>query len=96
MNYSTPFLGMHQLIIPDGLYSSQTRFGMYRWHIMDPIRFTSDLKVTIQDLGWRSPVEGQGRYLPRQDDIASTAFWYQAEPHAEFPPLPGMNDLEVI
>jgi hypothetical protein len=31
-----------------------------------------------------------------QDDIASTAFWYQAEPHAPFPELPGLNDLEVI
>lgn len=94
--YSTPFLGMHQVIQPDGLYSSQQRFGMYRWHIMDPIRFQHDLRVTIQDLGWRSAVNGQGRYLPRQDDIASTSFWYQMEPHAPFPTLPGMNDLEVV
>jgi len=94
--YSTPFLGMHQVIKPDGLYLSQQRFGMYRWHIMDPIRFQQDLRVTIQDLGWRSALEGMGRYLPRQDDIASTAFWYQAEPHAAFPVLPGLNDLEVV
>lgn len=94
--YSTPFLGMHQVIQPDGLYLSQQRFGMYRWHIMDPIRFQQDLRVTIQDLGWRSALEGMGRYLPRQDDIASTAFWYQAEPHAPFPALPGLNDLEVV
>jgi hypothetical protein len=39
---------------------------------------------------------GQPRYLPLQDDIASTAFWYQAEPHAAFPPLPDLNSLEVI
>lgn len=52
--YSTPFLGIHQVIKPDGLYRNQTRFGIYRWHVMDPIRFVSDLKVTIQDLGWRS------------------------------------------
>jgi len=31
-----------------------------------------------------------------QDDIASTAFWYQAEPHAPFPVLPDLNGLEVI
>lgn len=93
--YSTPFLGMHQLIQPDGLYISQQRFGMYRWHVMDPIRFQQDLRVTIQDLGWRAPLEGQARYLPRQDDIASTSYWYQAEPHAPFPVLPGLNDLEV-
>lgn len=90
--YSTPFLGLPQVIKPDGLYRSQQRFGMYRWHIMDPIRFEQDLRVTIQALGWRSG----GRYLPLQDDIASTAFWYQAEPHAPFPILPGRDELEVI
>lgn len=90
--YSTAYLGMHQLIKPDGLYRSQQRFGMYRWHIMDPIRFQSDLKVTIQDLGWRSG----GRYLPQQSDISSTAFWYQLEPHAPFPSLLGNDEREVI
>jgi hypothetical protein len=39
---------------------------------------------------------GQARYLPLQDDIASTVFWYQSEPHAPFPTLPGINELEVI
>lgn len=94
--YSTAFLGMPQVIQPDGLYRSNMRFGLYRWHIMDPIRFDKDLRATIQDLGWRSPFEGKGRYLPRQDDIATTAFWYQAEPHAPFPRLPDVNYLEVI
>jgi hypothetical protein len=95
-SYSTPFLGLPQVIVPDGLYQSQQRFGLYRWHIMDPIRFQQDLRVTIQALGWRSPLEGKPRYLPLQDDIASTAFWYQTEPHAPFPALPDLNDLEVI
>jgi hypothetical protein len=90
--YSTPYLGMHQVIKPDGLYRSQQRFGMYRWHVMDPIRFESDLRVTIQALGWRP----DGRYLPLKDDIASTAFWYQAEPHAPYAPLPDKDELEVI
>ncbi len=94
--YSTPYLGLPQVIVPDGLYKSQQRFGMYRWHVMDPIRFADDLRVTIQALGWRSPLEGRKRYLPLQDDIASTVFWYQREPHALFPPLGGLNDLEVI
>ena len=30
------------------------RFGLYRWHIADPVRFSKDLKVTIQALGWQS------------------------------------------
>ena len=95
-SYSTPFLGLPQIITPDGLYASQQRFGMYRWHVMDPIRFQDDLRVTIQALGWRSSLEGQRRYLPLQDDIASTAVWYQSEPHAPFPELPGLNGLEVV
>jgi len=90
--YSTPYLGMHQVIKPDGLYRSQQRFGMYRWHVMDPIRFETDLRVTIQDLGWRSG----GRYLPQQSDIAATTYWYQAEPHAPFPALPDDDEREVI
>jgi len=65
---------------------------MYRWHIMDPIRFGEDLKVTIQALGWRSG----HRYLPLQDDIASVAFWYQTIPHVKFPDLPDKDYLEII
>lgn len=90
-DFTTPYTGI-QVIRPDGVYQSQQRFGMYRWHIADPIRFKSDLKVTIQALGWRSG----GRYLPLQDDIASTAFWYQTLPTAAFPKLPDKDYLEVI
>jgi hypothetical protein len=82
---------LHQVIRPDGVYRSQQRFGMYRWHIMDPVRFENDLKVTIQDLGWRHA----GRYLPQQSDITTVAFWYQREPHAPFPKLPSFDELEV-
>jgi hypothetical protein len=90
--FTTPYSGLAQVIRPDGLYRSQMRFGMYRWHITDPIRFERDLRVTIQALGWRSG----GRYLPLQDDIASVAYWYQTLPTASFPPLPDADDLEVI
>lgn len=90
--FSTPYSDLHQVITPDTLYSSQFRFGLYRWHITDPIYFEQDLKVTIQALGWR---EG-GRYLPLQDDIASVAYWYQTLPTADFPTLPDKDSLEVI
>lgn len=92
--FNTPYAGMPQVIRPDGLYLSQQRFGLYRWHIMDPIRFEQDLKVTIQALGWRT--EQPLRYLPLQDDIASVAFWYQALPTAPFPSLPDRDCLEVV
>ena len=89
--FSNPYTGLAQVIRPDGHYDSQQRFGLYRWHIMDPIRFESDIKVTIQALGWRSG----WRYSPLQDDISSVAFWYQTEPHAPFPKLPDKDYLEV-
>ena len=89
--FTTPYSGLPQVIRPDGVYQSQQRFGLYRWHVMDPIRFEKDLRVTIQALGWRTG----GRYLPLQDDIASVSFWYQKEPHASFPELPDKDYLEV-
>jgi len=90
--FCTPYSGLHQVIRGDGHYNVMQRFGLYRWHIMDPIRFETDLKITIQDLGWR-----QGsRYLKQKSDISSVCFWYQADPHAGFPKLPGWQQLEVI
>ena len=89
--FSTPYTGLAQVLPPNVAYVPGQRFGLYRWHIPDPVRFQQDLKVTIQALGWQSG----GRYLPLQDDIASVAYWYQAEPHAKFPPLPGKDVLAI-
>lgn len=91
VDFSTPYSGFHE-VRTDKLYNVQKRFGMYRWHVTDPIRFEEDLRVTIQALGWR---EGH-RYLPLQDDIASVAFWYQTLPFAPFPKLGDKDYLEVI
>jgi hypothetical protein len=93
--FTTPYAGLHQVIRPDGLYRSQQRFGMYRWHITDPIRFQQDLRVTLQALGWRDWHTGPKKFLPLQDDIASVAFWYQTLPTLPFPPLPERSFLEV-
>jgi len=92
VSYTTPFLGLNQVIRPDGFHRSQARFGMYRWHVLDPIRFDADLKVTAQALGWRS----RGRYLLLQDDIASTALWYQRSPDPPARPAMDADVLEVI
>ncbi|HEY0945408.1 MAG TPA: glycoside hydrolase family 172 protein [Opitutaceae bacterium] len=89
--FTTPYAGLHQVLRPDGLYRSQQRFGMYRWHIMDPVRFEQDLRVTVQALGWKSG----WRYRQLHDDIASVAFWYQTEPHAPFPELPPPDEMET-
>lgn len=90
IEFCTPYAGLVQVIRPDGTYRSQERFGLYRWHIMDPVRFKKDFKATIQDLGWRF----DGRYLQQHSDIAATSFWYQSEPHAAFPEFPTWQDLE--
>ena len=91
VEFTGPYSGLVQVLKPDGLYQSQQRFGLYRWHITDPVRFTDDLRVTIQALGWQSG----GRYLPLQDDISSVVYWYQTEPHNAFPKLPAKDLLEV-
>lgn len=91
--YTTAYAGLPQVIRPDGLYNSQTRFGLYRWHILDPVRFETDLKITIQALGWHT--DRRRRYRPLQDDLASVAFWYQQGPAKPFPPLPSRDELEV-
>ncbi|QNN82895.1 DUF2961 domain-containing protein [Brachybacterium sp. Z12] len=82
--YSTPYLGMPEVHRPDGFYASQQRFGMYRWHIPDPIRFRERIRVSVQALGFQRPVDDLVRYKPLRDDVASTAFWYQSEPHRPF------------
>jgi len=64
-----------------------SHWSLYRWHIPDPICFGSDLRVTIQALGWGA----DGKYALLSDDIASVAYWYQSEPHAAFPALPSLD-----
>lgn len=89
--FCTPYSGLHQVIRPEGDYKVMMRFGLYRWHIMDPVRFEKDLKITIQDLGWHQG----GRYLAQRSDISSTCFWYQSDPHTAFPKFPEWRELEV-
>jgi hypothetical protein len=81
--FSTPYSGLAQVLPPDKIYEVGQKFGLYRWHIMDPVRFDKDLKVTIQALGWQTG----GRYLQEEDTISSVGFWYQKEPHKAFPKL---------
>lgn len=92
--YSTAYAGMPQVILPDGNDPNltQSRFGMYRWHLTDPVRFSESLRITMQALGWRSEL----RYLPLQDDISSVVYWYQTLPSIPFPELPSADKLEII
>ncbi len=86
-DFTSPYTGFHHIKYE----GEQRRFGQYRWHLTDPIRFEQDLRVTIQSLGWQS----EGRYLPLHDDLASVAYWYQLEPHNSFPALPAKENLVI-
>jgi len=93
LEFTTPYVGMPLVVKPDEKKTdSLMKFSLYRWHVVDPIRFDKDLKVTMQALGWKAG----GIYLPLQDDISSVAYWYQKEPHAPFPKLPDKDYLEDI
>jgi hypothetical protein len=88
-NYSAPFLGYP---LGDSKWEPGTRHGLYRFHVLDPIRFEKKIRLTMQALGWRS----YGRYLPLQDDISSVAYWYQTYPAKPFPKLPSRDELEIV
>ncbi|MFT0763404.1 glycoside hydrolase family 172 protein [Actinomyces sp. F1_1611] len=98
--FTTPYLGLNQVLKPDGLYQSQQRFGMYRWHVVDSIGFNLDLRIEIQALGI-GPGQGNGlphRYRKLKDDIASTALFYLDRPAVsahERPQVPDLLTLEV-
>ena len=94
--YSTPFLGFPIHVRGNGHTTQGRRFGLYRWHVMDPICFEKDLRVTIQALGLAQPREGQGRYLPLQDDLCAVSYWYQKEPHNPVPSKPLDDEFLAI
>jgi len=55
-----------------------SRSSVYRFHLDSPIPFHQSFKATIE----------HGNANHRSDNYYSVAYWYQAEPHQPFPPLP--------
>jgi hypothetical protein len=104
ISYSSAYAGFYALEPADWMTQyfvpgRERRYGQYRWHVMDPVRFGSDLKVTIQSIGWTDasterPI-GDRTYKPLEDYLASVAYWYQAEPHAPFPALPADAAMQI-
>ena len=82
--YSTAYVGN---VLKHAGDDGPPKWSLYRWHIMDPVHFDQDLRVTIQALGWWP----NRKYQPLADDIASVAFWYQTEPHTPFPKFPELE-----
>jgi hypothetical protein len=82
--YGGPYLGYPLQHHADG---EVRKVSIYRWHVLDPVRFRESLKVTIQQIGY-----GHEGLYERADDVASVAYWYQTEPHAPLAPLPALRD----
>ena len=59
-----------------------SRWSVYRFHLDSPIPFTKYFKASIE----------HGHANHRSDTFSSVAYWYQAEPHAPFPPLPDVDE----
>ena len=91
--FSTPYTGMFKNDTTKDIYRCMPYFDLYRWHICDPVYFKKDLRVTVQDLGWRA--SGNSAYLPLQDDISSVAYWYSDNLTDEYPALPVGRELEI-
>ena len=87
--FCTPYLGYpyysrHDTEIHNDYHNDDMmpQRSFYRWHIPDPVLFDEDIRVTIQQIG-----VSHGGLFERQDDVATVAYWYQAEPHMPFGPL---------
>jgi hypothetical protein len=87
--FNSPFLGLPLADGGDG--HGPRRFSLYRWHLLDSIGFESDIRVTVQALGWWPGVAAR-TFQPLTDDIASVAYWYQTEPHVPFPKFPALKE----
>ena len=90
--YQTPFLGYPYYSRDDDYRNEYFHSecppmrALYRFHIPDPVLFSSRLRVTLQQIG-----ANEHGLFERQDDVASVAYWYQAEPHQPFPALPAAS-----
>ena len=58
-----------------GPEKKDSKWSVYRFHLDSPIPFTKSLRATIE----------HGHANDRGDNFSSVAYWYQSEPHAEFP-----------
>jgi hypothetical protein len=70
------YTGFYLIENRDGRFRGKNQ--MYRFYVNDPIRFSKEIRVTIE----------HGHANNFENDYTSTAFWYQHEPHRPFPALP--------
>ena len=90
LNHYQTFSGMYTglfAIMGDNreFYNGQQRFLLYRFHEKDPVYFSKNFKMTIDNLGWTGP---------RYDDYTSVAYWYLEKPSKLAKGLP--SDEEMV
>ena len=66
------------------------RMTAYRWHVADPIPFTTSLRFDLEHTGWTYNADGSVRSASeeRPDLFSSVAFWYQEGIARDQPPVP--------
>ncbi len=63
---------------PGSVASYNERITVYRYHLNDPVIFHKSLRASIE----------HGHANSHSNDYSSVAYWYQAEPHHDFSPMP--------
>lgn len=80
VEFSGPYSGF--LLVENAARQDFRGFNaMYRWFVKDPIRFRDRVRMTIE----------HGHANHGENDYTSVVYWYQKEPHAPFPELPGIE-----
>lgn len=81
-----------------------SRMSAYRWHLMDPVPFTTDLTFDIEHKGWTYDADGSVRsgFEERADLLSTVAYWYHDGIAADLPEppygaarLPHANALQI-
>jgi hypothetical protein len=58
------------------------KWSLYRFHVEDPVHFRKSVRVSIE----------HGHANDQGNDYSSVAYWYQAEPHKPFAPMPPASE----
>ena len=73
----------HGVVVKD---DERGRIAAYRWHIPDPIAFDESFLFDLE----------HGHANEEMADYATTAYWYQVEPHSNVSPLPPAEERRVL
>ncbi len=67
----------------NGCSLNQKNFvSMYRWHLLDPIAWKREARITIQQIAWKDGLH------ETSDDWSCATFWYEPVPSAQLPSMP--------